>query len=41
MKRKARRPYKAPRLVDYGAIPARTLSMATGSASDGTMLMVM
>ena len=41
MKKKPRRPYAAPRLVDYGTIPARTLANMTGSMSDGTMLMVM
>lgn len=36
MKRASRRkPYRTPRLVDYGSIPARTLNMATGSQSDG------
>lgn len=29
-----RRPYRTPRIVDYGSIPARTLGMATGSTID-------
>ena len=35
-KRKAgKRPYRKPNLVDYGSIPARTLSQAsTGSITD-------
>ncbi len=32
--KKARRPYRAPRLVDYGSIPARTLAMKVGSMGD-------
>jgi hypothetical protein len=33
--RRGRRPYRTPRLVDYGSIPARTLgSMVAGSFFD-------
>jgi len=32
--KKPRRTYHAPRLVDYGSIPARTLAKAVGSKSD-------
>ncbi len=35
--RSGRRPYRAPRLVDYGSIPARTLS----NASAGSLIDVM
>jgi hypothetical protein len=37
-----RRPYRAPRVVDYGSIPARTLTTAAGSQVDSmAMLKVM
>ncbi len=37
-----RRPYRAPRLRDYGSIPARTLNLAAGSQVDAMgMLKVM
>lgn len=36
-----RRPYRAPRLIDYGSIPARTLGVMTAGSVFDAMYMTL